>query len=103
MHRPKLQSLRPLSLSCGFVGGLLSSQAWAADVGYGEMAAAIRSANYPCTQVLKVESDGDEAWVVQCNSGRFLVSRDESGDFSVLPQGPKPPSGDNSDSERGVK
>jgi hypothetical protein len=84
MHKPKLQAPGSLKLFCSVViAGLLSPQATAADVSHGEMAAAIRSANYPCAQVLNVDSDGDNAWVVQCNSGKFNVFRDENGDLKV--------------------
>jgi len=55
----------------------------AAEVSHGEMAAAIRSANYPCAHVLSIESAGDNKWIVKCNSGAFSVSRDEQGRFAV--------------------
>ena len=84
MHKPKQQTLGSMVFFCSvIVGGLFSLQATAADVSHGEMAGAIRSANYPCAQVLKVDSDGDNAWVVQCNSGNFNVSRDQNGDFKA--------------------
>jgi hypothetical protein len=84
MHKPKLQNLASLVLFYSvIVGGLLSSEAAAADVDHGEMAAAIRSANYPCAQVLKVDGDGNNAWVVQCNSGKFNVSSDQNGELKV--------------------
>ena len=50
---------------------------------YGTMAAAIRSANYPCTHVIHVSSISSNSWNVECNSGRFRVTRDEEGDYSV--------------------
>ena len=65
------------------VAGFISPQATAADVSHGEMAGAIRSANYPCAHVLEIDSAGDNAWVVQCNSGKFNVSRDQNGNFQV--------------------
>ncbi len=84
MHKPILLNPESLVLFCSvIVGGLLSPQATAADVSHGEMAAAIRSANYPCAQILKVDSDGNNVWVVQCNSGKFNVSRDQNGDLKV--------------------
>lgn len=84
MRKPKQQNLESMVLFCSvIVGGLFSPQATAADVSPGEIAAAIRSANYPCAQVLKVDSNGDNTWVVQCNSGRFDVSRDRNGNFKV--------------------
>jgi hypothetical protein len=55
----------------------------AAEMTHGEMAAAIRSANYPCAHVQALESAGEEAWSVQCNSGKFRVSRDKDGNFTV--------------------
>lgn len=84
MHKPKLQNLGSLLLFCSvIVGGLLAPQVTAAHVSHGEMAAAIRSADYPCAQVITVDSAGDNAWVVQCNSGKFNVSRDQNGDLKV--------------------
>ena len=84
MHKPKQQGPGSIVLFCSMVAGvLLSPLATAADVNHGEMAGAIRSANYPCAPVLKVDSTGDNAWVVQCNSGKFDVSRDQNGNFQV--------------------
>jgi hypothetical protein len=84
MHKPKQQIPGSMILFCSvIVGGLFSPQATAADVSHGEIAAAMRSAHYPCDQVLEVDSDGDNAWVVQCNSGKFNVSRDQNGNFKV--------------------
>jgi len=83
MHKPKLQNPASLVLFFSVIVGGLLSQAAAADVSHGEMAAAIRSADYPCAQVLQVDSVGDDAWVVQCNSGKFNVSRDQNGDLKV--------------------
>lgn len=83
MHKPNLQNPGSLVLFCSVIVVGLLSQAAAADVSHGEMAAAIRSANYPCAQVLEVDSAGDNAWVVQCNSGKFNVSRDQNGDLKV--------------------
>jgi hypothetical protein len=57
----------------------------AAEVPHGEMAAAIRSAGYPCAHVLKIDSVAGDAWVVECNSGAFSVSRDRDGRFEVRP------------------
>jgi hypothetical protein len=84
MHTPRQERPGSIVLFCSMIaGGLLSLQASAADVSHGEMAGAIRSANYPCAQVLNIDSTGDNAWVVQCNSGKFNVSRDQNGDFQV--------------------
>lgn len=84
MLKPKQQSRGSLTLFFSvIVVVLLSPVAIAADVSHGEMAGAIRGANYPCAHVLKIDSAGDNAWVVQCNSGKFNVSRDENGKFKV--------------------
>ena len=69
--------------SCLIVSGLFSPHVTAVDVSHGEMAGAIRSADYPCAKVLTIDSNGDNAWIVQCNSGEFNVSRDRNGDFKV--------------------
>ena len=50
----------------------------------GEMAAAIRSADYPCDHVLDMQAMSDDDWRVQCNSGTYEVTRDENGQFSVI-------------------
>ncbi len=55
----------------------------ASDVTHGEMQAAIRSADFACNQVINLESGGDNAWVVKCNSGKFRVTRDQDGKFTV--------------------
>lgn len=64
-------------------GSLVTLPVAAAEMSHGEMAGAIRSANYPCAHVVKIDSTGDNAWVVQCNSGTFSVSRDQDGRFTV--------------------
>jgi hypothetical protein len=82
----KLKQQYPRStvlFSCVIVSGLFSPHVTADDVSHGEMASAIRSANYPCAQVLNVDSNSDNAWIVQCNSGKFNVTRDQNGDFKV--------------------
>ena len=56
----------------------------AAEVNDGELAAAIRSADYPCEHVLAQQASGDNNWTVQCNSGTYLVTRDANGQFSVV-------------------
>ena len=58
--------------------------AFAAEVSNGEMAAAIRSADYPCDHVLEVQTTGDNGWLVQCNSGTYQVTRDENGQLTVV-------------------
>jgi hypothetical protein len=50
---------------------------------HGETAAAIRSADYPCAHVLALQSAGDNAWSVDCNSGTFLVTRNEDCSYAV--------------------
>jgi hypothetical protein len=88
MYKPKLKNLGSLELFCSvIVGGLLSPQATAAEVSHGEMAGAIRSASYPCAKVLKVDSNGENDWVVQCNAGKYNVSRDQNGEFKVTQAG----------------
>jgi hypothetical protein len=64
-------------------GGLVATPLAAAEVSHGEMAAAIRSASYPCAHVRKIDRASDNAWVVECNSGTFRVSRDQDGRFNV--------------------
>jgi hypothetical protein len=85
MHKPKQQNPGSMVLFCSLIiVSLFSAQSSATDVSQGELAGAIRSADYPCAQVLKVDSDGTNAWLVQCNSGKFSVSRDQDGDFNVI-------------------
>jgi hypothetical protein len=62
----------------------LMQPAFASEMGHGEMAAAIRGADYPCQQVLELQATGDDAWHVQCNSGTYQVTRDANGQFSVV-------------------
>lgn len=65
----------------------VAPQARATEMTHGEAAAVIRSANYPCAHVQALESVGDSAWSVQCNSGKFRVSRDQDGNFTVTQTG----------------
>ena len=84
MHKPKQQNPGAVVLFCSLIiGGLFSAQTTATEVSNGEMAGAIRSADYACAQVLKIDSNGSDAWIVQCNSGKFAVSRDQDGNFKV--------------------
>jgi hypothetical protein len=63
----------------------LFQPAFAAElVSDGEMAAAIRSADFPCDHVLEMQVTGDNGWRVQCNSGTYQVTRDANGQFSVV-------------------
>ena len=55
----------------------------ASEVTHGEVQAAIRSADFPCKQVINLKSGGDNIWVVKCNSGKFRVTRDLNGKFTV--------------------
>ena len=57
--------------------------AFADEPAYGTMAAAIRSANFPCAHVQSVQSAGNNSWLVQCNSGSFRVTRDGDGNYAV--------------------
>ena len=66
-----------------FVGSVASGTALAEQPDYGTMAAAIRSADYPCAHVQSVNSAGNNAWRVQCNAGRYLVTRTGDGKYSV--------------------
>ena len=85
MKKPKQQYRRSTVLfSCLIVSGLFSPHVTAVDVSHGELAGAIRSAEYPCAHVLQVDSNDDNAWIVQCNSGKFNVSRDQNGDVTVI-------------------
>ena len=62
----------------------LVQPAFAAEVDDGEMAAAIRGADYPCDHVLEVQATGDNGWLVQCSSGTYQVTRDANGQFNVV-------------------
>jgi hypothetical protein len=73
-----------MSVTCNLMVMLaLASPATAGEITHGEMAAAIRSADYPCAHVLELQSAGDNAWSVDCNSGTFLVTRNEDGSYAV--------------------
>jgi len=60
-----------------------SISAFAEEPDYGTLAAAIRSANLPCDHVIRVTSAGANAWHVRCNSGHFLVIRNDDGEYSA--------------------
>jgi hypothetical protein len=62
----------------------LAQPAFASEVDHGDMAAAIRSADYPCQQVLDLQDSGDNGWRVRCNSGTYQVTRDANGQYSVV-------------------
>ena len=55
----------------------------ASEMTYGEMQAAIRSANFPCANVIDLESSKENSWIVKCNSGKYRVTRDKNGKFTV--------------------
>ena len=55
----------------------------ASEVSHGEVQAAIRSADFACNQVVSLKSDGDNIWLVKCNSGKYRVMRDKKGKFTV--------------------
>lgn len=59
------------------------SAALAQTPSHGELAAAIRSAGLPCAHVTGFSASGDNAWLVQCNSGSFLVRKTQTGEYSV--------------------
>lgn len=50
---------------------------------HGTLEAAIRSAGLPCQHVISVAQAGDGRWSVRCNSGSYLVVRDDDGQLSV--------------------
>jgi hypothetical protein len=76
-HRTKLLSVTLLTALA------TAPQAFATEMSHGKMAATIRSANHPCAHVISLESAGENAWNVKCNSGKFDVKRDDDGKFSV--------------------
>ena len=83
MQKAKQQILRSTIMASVIAGALFSPHVTALDVSHGELAGAIRSASYPCARVINVDSNGENAWIVQCNSGKFNVTRDLNGDFAV--------------------
>lgn len=62
----------------------LSQPVFATEMDHGEMVAAIRSADYPCQRVLELQDTGENTWLVQCNSGTYQVTREASGNYSVI-------------------
>lgn len=73
-----------IAISCAMTAVFaIVPQASATEMSHGEMAAAIRSANYPCAHVLRLERAGENAWSVECNSGKYRVSRDQDGNYIV--------------------
>ena len=55
----------------------------AEEMSNGQMRGIIRSANHPCAKVIKLQSAAESLWIVQCNSGNFIVRRNTNGQFSV--------------------
>jgi ABC-type sugar transport system substrate-binding protein len=82
-RRPGMRDLQRISLALTTTVALVQP-AFAAEMSHGEMAAAIRSADYPCRHVLQLQASGDNSWYVQCNSGMYKVTRDANGQFSVV-------------------
>ena len=78
----KLQ--KSVVISCVLIVFLMKAS-WvsASEMTHGEMRAAIRSANLPCANVINLKSAGDNSWIVECNSGKFRVTRDNNGQFTV--------------------
>lgn len=74
-----------ISFGLGLAAVFGSGSPAAADIAWGEMASAIRSADFPCAQVLNTAPIGDNSWSVECNSGKFRVTRDPAGQYSVSP------------------
>lgn len=74
-----------ISIGLGLAAVFGSGSPAAADIAWGEMASAIRSADFPCAQVLNTTPIGDNVWSVECNSGKFRVTRDPAGQYSVSP------------------
>jgi hypothetical protein len=79
-----MRDLQRIGLALATTLALVQPAFAAKTVSDGEMAAAIRSADYPCDHVLQMQAAGDNSWRVQCNSGTYQVTRDANGQFSVV-------------------
>ena len=55
----------------------------AEEITHGEMAAAIRSADFPCAHVLELQKTGKNTWKVACNAGPYIVSKSSDGQYTV--------------------
>lgn len=66
---------------------LLAEESSGQEMAHGEMAGIIRSADHPCAHVLDLQTTGESAWNVTCNSGGFFVKRDGNGNYTVNPSG----------------
>ena len=79
-----------MSVNKIIITGLLflfsNAQSFAEAMTQGEMAGIIRSAGHPCNRVLNLNSTGENSWEVQCNSGKFFVSRNKDGGYAVAMQ-----------------
>ena len=85
LHRVDAIAPPPFVMWLGLAAALASGSAAATDIAWGELASAIRSADFPCAQVLNAADIGDNTWTVECNSGKFRVTRDQTGQHSVSP------------------
>jgi hypothetical protein len=56
---------------------LLASGAFAEEMDHGTLAAAIRSADFPCNHVVSASESAVNTWNVQSNSGTYEVTREE--------------------------
>lgn len=63
----------------------------AEEITHGEMAAAIRSANFPCSHVLELQKTGNNTWKVDCNAGPYTVSKSSDGHYTVSAIGKSQP------------
>jgi hypothetical protein len=71
--------LLKLVVTAAFSALLLTTGVLAEEMDHGTLAAAIRSADLPCNHVISARSEGENSWIVQCNSGTFEVTRDKDG------------------------
>ena len=55
---------------------VFSTQLSVEEMSRGEIAGIIRSAEHLCKNVLALESTGENAWKVECNSENFIVIRE---------------------------
>jgi len=56
---------------------LVAPGAFAEEMDHGTLAAAVRSADFPCNHVISVTESAANTWSVQCNAGTYEVTRDE--------------------------
>jgi hypothetical protein len=79
-----IRSIRAFMMTTVLSGALLTSPAFAEEMDHGTLAAAIRSADFPCNHVISARSADENTWIVQCNSGTYEVSRDEDGKLTAI-------------------